>query len=91
MYKEWKTIKGFQLCEFSIEKTNFGGIRKYSKTADLVYKKEHFAKKKCIDFYTSLYNTYYDNTEVKYIGTVDNNSFRGEQGTETEMAFFNTP
>jgi len=53
------TPKGFQITEISIKKTNFGGIRKFSHSFDLWYKKEKFAEGKARAFFTGL-NKYYE-------------------------------
>ena len=77
------TNKGFRLCEISIEKTNYGGLRKYSYDTNLFYKKADYAEAQCKKFYKRC------NYDTHFLGIIPNYAFRGEPATELEFENFN--
>jgi hypothetical protein len=84
-----ETNKGYQLCELFIQKTNFGGYRKYAHDSSLSYKRLEFAKQKCLDFYKSFatFNSAYK--IIEFYGVIGNTDFCGEEATEEEFLSFN--
>jgi len=66
-----------------IVRTNYGGIRKFRDTSELYYKKQEFAYKKGVGFYTSLYGG------VKFFGVIEDSEFIGEPASEADYNLFN--
>ena len=78
----------YEIAEFSVVRSNYAGIRKYSDSYDLAYKKADFAENKCKAFFARVFS--YCQDELKYIGLVNPDEYKGESGSESELKAYNS-
>ena len=74
------TLKGFCLTEVEVKQTNYGGMRKYSQDIQtLTYKRLKYAEKVAHSFYKNVYEKYFDNVTLEYVGVIGPEEYKGEQ------------
>ena len=76
-YAVRKTNKGFTLCTVETIRTNYGGIRRFSKDFNLTYKREAFAIKKAHNFFKELHKHYTGPAPI-FRGVIGPDDYKGE-------------